>query len=1055
MDLEQAYATRSTVLERLREDLLGGAEETELSEPPLSRFVVGVLYPKDQDDSASVEETQQGDAPPVEGVDRGDGAVDPGVALSHVRFPRSLGLTFAVDDQTSEVSIGLSGHRYVPQQNGSWTRTALEAPPFVLPCAVTDAGVKSFPEDDLQLRWIVRKPRNGVRSVTVSLVNDAEAPRGERDAFCWFDPRIEVSAPEGALRPRPEGRHASVDEDEVASQRLLFRNVENYAVGHGCAVEWNAQVPVTTLCTTFLPTHELLLSDAAGEEALHSLHLGMRGLAEARDWSTLHSLVDAYENWLSDLPAGISLGDADAATLDRHLNDARSAAARMRRGIEILERDPLVERSFRLMNLAMEQQRERQDFHRSGNIGNPTSSGSAGWRPFQIAFVLLNLEGLTDPGSDDRALADLLWFPTGGGKTEAYLGLIGITILLRRLRDPNAAGVSVLMRYTLRLLTLQQYERAAGLICALEDQRQRDVELERTAPISIGLWVGQASTPNSVQDARRALKRLRDQGPEGLGDDESNPVQLRQCPWCGASLDDRNYTIVDGTRMRVACGEESCRYRDGLPVHIVDDDVYNERPSLIIATVDKFAMLAWKAEPGRLLGTQRDPQGRRLFLPPDLIVQDELHLISGPLGTVVGLYETAIDALCTVESPPKVIASTATIRRATDQVRAVFAREARQFPPQAAEADNSFFAVAAPRTQKGTRAYAGVMAPGTSHAMLLIRVYASLLQSAGAIDSDDPGADLYWTLLGYFNSLRVLGGAYIQVLDDVPDQMKVIAERRGEQQRPLSHEPREMTSRRKSGEIPEELERLAKPRGDEDAADVVLATNMISVGVDVDRLGLMVMMGQPQTSSEYIQATSRVGRRAPGLVVTLYNSARSRDLSHYEDFTSFHSMVYRHVEATGATPFAPRARDRALHGVLVAMARHLLPGAHPENAAGAVPDREEELSAIVETIVARAAATRDPHAHCPEDERPEAIREELEDLLEQWEDGQVDHYAGWFGRRVGALMVDAGERVTTRNSEPPAEHHGNLTPWPTLTSMRDVDAESGLYLAERRSSRGR
>jgi len=415
---------------------------------------------------------------------------------------------------------------------------------------------------------------------------------------------------------------------------------------------------------------------------------------------------------------------------------------------------------------------------------------------------------------------------------------------------------------------------------------------------------------------------------------------------------------------------------------------------------------------------------------------------------------TAVDAASSRLHKPKVVASTATIRRASDQVRAVFAREARQFPPPGRTYRNSYFAVESPREDKASREYIGVMGAGTSHTTLMVRVYASLLQSASAVDADSPTADLYWTLLGYFNSLRILGGAFIQVIDDVPAEMGVIASRRGEEVRKIGT-PREMNSRKKASEIPDELKILERPRGDAEAADTVLATNMISVGVDVDRLGLMAVMGQPQTTAEYIQATSRVGRQRPGLVVTILNAARSRDLSHYENFAGYHRMLYRHVEATGATPFAPRARDRALHGVLVSMARLLIPDATPSRAAGAARDWEDELEECVDRIVQRVEAVRGGSGYTPEDESSDHVRDELQSLVDQWlDDPEVDHYEGWFDKRSGALLVEASKAVDKKDNEKvslPPEH----SPWPTLTSMRDVDAESTLYFTRpRRSPRG-
>lgn len=1058
--LTQAYATRDFITRRLEEDLLGGEFDAEIDEEPLARFVVGVLYPGDEgvaggswasavedgDTQASVDGTPDAVAP--------DSVEDPAVSLARTRVPRTIGMTFAVAGAESEVRVRVEGARYeqIDAAGKRWRRHEYAPDAIVVRCDETTPTRRAV-APDLDLMTVVRPPRDGVVALTLALINTAVSRGGQKDAFCWFAPRITVDAAPGVLTTRPDVVIAGLDEDEIKSQHLLFRDVRSFGVGHGCAVAWADGETPTRLQTTFLPRHELLSNKpgglrglAAGTDDPPELDLSMSRLATAEGLSGLSALVADYRRWIDALPESAGDLDADdAMTLDRHMRDARAAADRMAAGLELLTEDETVRRAFDLMNRAMAEQRSRQEWHRAGNEGDPPSTDRAKWHPFQIAFILTNLAGLADPKSPERRLADLLWFPTGGGKTEAYLGLIGMAILLRRLRDPGQAGVSAIMRYTLRLLTLQQYERATGLICALE--HLRELELPAAAPISIGLWVGQGSTPNSVEDARKALNRMRRRGRSSSTDEDySDPVQLRGCPWCGVDLDHGNYWIA-GSSMTVRCPSGTCRFRSGLPVHIVDEDVYSHRPSLLIATVDKFAMMPWKCEVGTLFSTdEANP-------PPDLIVQDELHLISGPLGTMVGLYETAVDAVCTRPDPPKIVASTATIRRASEQMRAVFAREARQFPPPSATHIDSYFAVRADRHERGTREYVGVMAPATSHATLMVRVYASLLQSASQVAEDGPGADLYWSLLGYFNSLRVLGGAYIQVIDDVPDQIKVLAGRRGENPRELG-DPREMTSRKKSTEIPDELKILARPRGHKDAADVILATNMISVGVDVDRLGLMAVMGQPQTTAEYIQATSRVGRQSPGLVVTLFNANRSRDLSHYEDFTAYHRALYRHVEATGATPFAPRARDRGLHGVLVSLARLTIDAAAPDRAAGNVDDWSDELQRCVEQIRARVEATRMQGDAVPDDESTDAVSKHLDLLCDHWSDAAPDHYAGWFDRRRGALLEDASQAVKRgdydedRSAFPPAE-----PPWPTLTSMRDVDAECGLYLVHQRRSR--
>lgn len=1047
--LEQAYGTRDFVLQRLEQDLLGGPLDVRLLELPLSRFVMGVLYPDvDGDAPTSIEDDVENDVDAETGGDAPDNTVDPAVSMSRVRYPRSMGMTIALE-QTAQASLEVSvdATRYEEAAESEWR--AVDIPTKQVLLSAYPARLERLDVvDGLELVVHCREPRRGAVAVTLTLVNTQRAPQGEKDAFSWFRPRITVRPVDAALRERPPATVAGVDEFEIRSQQLLFRDVRSFAVGHGCAVAWEGRDP-DTVETTYMPRYELLLSEAAGGD---DLDLSMDALAADDTFDVLERLIADYRTWISGLSTSVteSLNDEEEATLQLHMREARAASDRMEAGLELLRTDENVRKAFQLTNLAMAQQRSRQEHHRTGGLGDPESTAGASWRPFQIAFILTNLSGLADVAHADREIADLLWFPTGGGKTEAYLGIIGIAILLRRLRDPKAAGVSVLMRYTLRLLTLQQYQRATGLICALEIERQ--IHLPDTAPISIGLWVGQASTPNDADTARRVLQKARRPGARETDDDASDPVQLRRCPWCGSGLDHSNYEIVDRTWMRVACGRDTCAFRNGLPVHIIDSDVYSNRPSLVIGTVDKFAMMPWKREVGALLGAGgavADPNFD--YLPPDLIVQDELHLISGPLGTMVGLYETAVDGIAGRRAPAKIVASTATIRRASDQVRAVFARTARQFPPPGLTQGDSFFAVEAPRSQKASREYVGAMAPGASQTTLMVRVYASLLQSASMVPQDDLSADLYWTLLGYFNSLRILGGAYIQVMDDVPDQMKVVAGRRGETLR-NPKEIREMTSRRRSSEIPHELEILEKRRGEVEAADVVLATNMISVGVDVDRLGLMVVMGQPQTSSEYIQATSRVGRRMPGLVVTVYNSGRSRDLSHYENFAAYHRTLYRHVEATGATPFAPRARDRALHAVLVALARHRIPEAGPSRAAGDAADWTDELEKLADVIVERSIAARTSRDVPADDESPETIRGELSALIDHWADAHVSHYEGWFNKYRGALLVEAS-RVLGSGDEPEFAFPPAEPAWPTLTSMRDVDAESSVYLIRRKRSR--
>jgi hypothetical protein len=461
-----------------------------------------------------------------------------------------------------------------------------------------------------------------------------------------------------------------------------------------------------------------------------------------------------------------------------------------------------------------------------------------------------------------------------------------------------------------------------------------------------------------------------------------------------------------------------------LPVYTVDDDIYRERPSLLIGTADKFTQIVRSADTTHIfnLGTGA---------PPDLIIQDELHLISGPLGTLAALYETAIDLICSRGGTrPKLIGSTATIRRAPEQVRALFNRSVAQFPPPGLNANDSCFAVI-PEDARDRR-YVAVTTAGRSAKFSLQAVYASLLQGSISI-SDVDKRDGYHTLVGYFNALRELGGALVLVQDDVDSTVELIAKRRGEAKRDV-REIVELTSRVSQREIREILERLELQLDEDGSVDTVLATNMLSVGVDVGRLALMVVLGQPKAISEYIQATSRVGREAnSGLVVSVLNNAKTRDRSRYETFRGWHMALYRGVEPTSVTPFASRARDRALHATMVAIARHLVPDL--QGRPNFTPAAVDELRSLVEEIVKRSVDI-DP-------EETAATRAELSDLLDEWQSRDSGLSAYWNDFRPReSLMISAEAAAAKQMVRAP----GN--PWPTLNSLRSVEAGTPFRLVE-------
>jgi len=434
--------------------------------------------------------------------------------------------------------------------------------------------------------------------------------------------------------------------------------------------------------------------------------------------------------------------------------------------------------------------------------------------------------------------------------------------------------------------------------------------------------------------------------------------------------------------------------------------------------------------------------------PPDLIIQDELHLISGPLGTMVGLYETAVDELSTWDFEgkrvrPKVIASTATVRKAPEQVHSLFQRQLQIFPPHGLDAADNFFArqrLVTP-TKPGRR-YLGICAPGASRPSVLIRVYVAFLTAAQRLRQlHGEAADPWMTAVGYFNSLRELGGMRRLAEDDV--RTRAFRVEMGELKRPgLAQRDvrriQELTSRASSSDIPRILDLMEVTfpavgiKKDPSPLDVVLATNMLSVGVDVQRLGLMIVNGQPKTTAEYIQATSRVGRQRPGMVCTVLNWSRPRDLSHYETFEHYHATFYEHVEALSVTPFAPRAVDRGLTGVMAALLRLQGLDLNANEGAGRLTSSgDPKAQAVVARLESRAWAVSQTAA--VKDRTQQQSRKRIDEWAREAQKG---------GRTLGYRSRKDGNTVGLLKSPGPQAWETFTTP----TSMREVEPSVALIL---------
>jgi hypothetical protein len=974
----------------------------------------------------------------------------------------------------------------------------------------------------------------GTSVITVFLVNQRPPIEAgpDQDRAVIFQAELAVHCSEGFV-PRPNVRGAHLD--DVLDERmgdLQYRDAFEYAVGHGVSVRatvqgFGADVFCDDVRTTWTPSAQVervIPSEVPGCE------LGMDALAAMESPAALRAavapMVAQYRAWI--IQQGQTVLDTPAREdLSRFLlKEASRACDRIEAGLAHAD-DPQVFDAFRRANRAMADAARQRSPHRylakdKGGEGKvPT------WRPFQLAFVLMNVAAQALPTHAERDVVDLIFFPTGGGKTEAYLGLAAFTLVLRRLRNPgiSSAGVTVLMRYTLRLLTLDQLGRAATLVCALELQRRENETLLGPHRFSIGLWVGKAVSPlrfGTDKDHDDSTARERVIAYNRAPDSHPSPLPLDKCPWCSEPFGQDTFHLAPNLsaprQMRVRCHAAACEFRwsrqwpEGLPIITVDEEVYRELPCFLIATVDKFAALPWVGRTGLLLGrnvTHRLSDGfsgpadsldgatplATPLLPPDLIIQDELHLISGPLGTMVGLYETAIDALSTrtIDGKvvrPKIVASTATVRNAQAQVRALFARsDVRVFPPPGPNRATSFFAETLPlkQTKLGhPRTYVGIAAPGRSMKVLLLRSYVALLGAAQrAHETDVASSDPYMTLVGYFNSLRELGGARRIVEDEVrskvgrADRRRRAGGRSGDEElaaRAIAYDCVELTSRESTEHIKIAKERLEVPFGAKPLAppkgaaakgtsarkqrppvDVALASNMISVGLDIERLGLMVVCGQPKTAAEYIQASSRVGRAAdrPGLVVTLLNAHRPRDRSHLEHFEAFHQSFYRAVEATSVTPFSPRAIDRGPPAVAVALARLSEPELTAGDGASALASVKERVTEYVaETLVRRAEAHR---AGAPADESPEelsqGLRARVAALFDAWAH-VIDDDPGSKGLAYQKYEDGSGGRPLLHMplDEDLAEANRYERRFVASRSMRDVEASTDLMVMTRKGA---
>lgn len=1013
---------RDEVVAHLRRQYLGpqaGPEEI-LPDRPDRVYLVGTLYPRGPA-ARRLDSGSLGDEGHEEGL-------DDSIDLANAWHPASAAISFLHDAPELSVSIAAGRYEQLPD-HGGWRRIPLTQ----LPVSV-GPNTDPFPVLDGRARLVsVWRRLDDAWLVTVAIENaaqhdDAESHPPTED--CLFQVNLRCDTDGGEVRPYPSVSLLSEDREERELQ-LLYRGRRVYGVGHGCSVTWGGEESPTWVAVEMLPQSVVPGVSAGGahSDTLRMSYLGDETVTPDALKAALDGFVDGYDAWIEErVLEAAGLPEHHQAAAERLMRRMTAAKDRMRGGIDYLIGDPVALLSFRLANRAMREQVLQTQLMRKapGRRGHelpqrPHPPSEPSWYPFQLAFQLLTIASTANPDHTDRDVVDLIWFPTGGGKTEAYLALAAFEMIRRRItRSTRGGGTAVITRYTLRMLTAQQFQRTSTLICALERLRVEDHRFSKWPPFSIGLWVGGDTTPNDFKKAHELTRDLR------KASEPESPFQINVCPWCATALLPRKRSRDQGAygmrstnhSFELFCTHPECPFNEELPVRVVDPQIFADPPSMVVATVDKFARIPWSQDSGAILGRNNSP-----YDPPSLIIQDELHLLSGPLGTTVALYESAVLGLIGWDGRrPKVVASTATIRSAPEQVKRLYGSNVALFPPSGLDADDSYFAKI--DTEAPGRMYVGLMPQAHTQSYATVLTCVALLEAPMLVTTTPSDLDAYWTLVAYHNSLRELGRTVTIARDDVESLLTARASARADKARRIQRDGVvELTSNVKPGALIDRLARLERTIDNGDAIDLVATTNMLSVGIDISRLGLMLMNGQPKTTSEYIQATSRVGRsEVPGLVVALLRAGKPRDRSHYESFRAYHESIYRHVEPTSVTPWSASSRDRSLHAALVMLVRHGT-GLRSNDDAGIFQASGAPVEKAVR-ILMEAVSRAEPESSAE-------TRVEVQRLVNDWDRRARD--AESLGlplkyqssdKDYPALLCDFGER---RDG------------WETMHSMRSVD----------------
>ena len=1105
---------RDSIVEDLKTKLFGpglgqpdetGSFENEVFEGRLRlAYLTGILFPKDQ---ALEKENNDDQSGPSQGEDATQVDPDDPLNMASALLQSSLGISFCCkknssfeisisaaqykphtsNDSSSQVDVNNEGKNLKEKKNQSWKRVPLKTECFEVDLSQTVTNRKSRKvfEDIALFEPNIRELKSGLWLVTLSLRNNRQTTpqdKIENSSNTLYQVKLAAKCLTGKILKYPDSTFTPHNAEE-RELRIIYGERRPYAIGHGTSVDWHEEsdnvcqevfseaMPSVYVWKPIFDKLEINNSTTEDpfeiDQTLQLSYLAKDELDQSKLISNLSKLVKYYKLWIENQ----KLIQVDQDYLEDKtsiISRMEKSAARIQEGVELLT-NPTIFEVFKLANMAMLMSMCHADRiegkNRSDKKEGPFELGDADtkqidylaqtdkkWRPFQLAFFLQVLPSLWNEDHEDRDLVDLIWFSTGGGKTEAYL-FVSIFELIRRryIYGDKGAGVGVINRYTYRFLSMDQFQRTSVAICALEKLRQSEhinnnYSIGNT-PFTIGLFVGDKISPNSVISGDSSAKsKLINLYNEDIPRDK-NPFPISSCPYCGTHLipkrkrtrfeDNSADTALYGFEAKsesnfvTRCLDKSCDFHDTIPVNYVDTAIKKNPPSFMIGTIDKFAMVPWHSENGRLLG------GLTKCEPPTLIIQDELHLISGPLGTLAGLYEAAFDTIISnngQKKAAKVIASTATIRNAGAQCRRMYGKGSSIFPSPGIRDTDSFFSKLDVGNKSTARQYIGIMGQGLTSTVSVQWSIAALLQSIHELFNNGQLTpkeyDSYFTLLAFHNSIRELGRISNAANDEIPERTKVYATTIDS----LRRTPYNVLELKSNSDtpIPQARQLLNTTLSEEKKGiDLAPCTNIISVGVDIPRLALMLINGQPKLSSEYIQASSRVGRsNVPGLIITCLSPTKPRDRSHYEAFRHYHESFYSFVEPTSVTPGSIPALDRALHACLVSVIRNTCQDLNGNQDAAKFDPSSSNVKHIVSEFEARLLK-----AYPNEQIERDRIKNKLSQVIGDWKK--------WANNNT-PLVYKMGKNDPKNALLFPFSGNKKLVGWPTLESMRSVDGEINL-----------